>query len=148
VLSKRRDDATISPHAFRDLEPATAWDQCRWRILEKVIEVCPRRAPKLQQIAETARRNQRSARAALLENGVGHDGRRMRQQSNLSGIDWVRSYRLLQRDYPPAREISGRRGALAPTDAPPRIFARGDTRKIPANIDSDPPRHATPFSSL
>ena len=88
AFGKRCDDLAVRTDTFTDFKSATTWDQRGWCVLEQIVEVRTRRAPKLQDIAEAARRNQRRTRPLLLKDGIGHDSGRVREETHL-GVDHI-----------------------------------------------------------
>jgi len=76
---QRRHDRTVRADTLGDLESQSTRDQGRGRVLKKIIKVRARGASQLEHIPKTAGGDEGRARAAFLQDRVGHHGGRVRK---------------------------------------------------------------------
>jgi hypothetical protein len=138
---ERRDDRALRIDALGDLEAPAARHQNGRRVLKQVVEVGPRRAAQLEQIAKAPRRDESRLRALLFEQRVGDDRCRMRQQRHLGGTDGMTLQPLAQASDDAFGEITRSGRDLDDADAAGLFLDQCNIGERPADIDPDPPRH-------
>ena len=87
VLGERRDDLSRRADPLGDLEPPAARHQHVGRVLKQIVQIGARRAAQFEQVAKPGGRDEPGAGALFLEQRVGDDGRRVRQQRDLARVD-------------------------------------------------------------
>ena len=138
---ERRDDSSISADALGDLEPMPAWDQRGGSVLEQIVEIGPCRAPQLQHVPEAARGDECSAGALLLEDRVGNDRGRMRQQPDVGSGDAVALHSVIERRQHALGQVARRGRHLGDADGSARIVDQRHVRERAADVDTYPPGH-------
>ncbi len=86
-LGERRHDFALGADALGNLEAPASRHQHVGRVLQQIVEIGARRAAQLQKVAKAARRDEPGARALFLEQGVGDDRRRVRQECDAGRVD-------------------------------------------------------------
>jgi hypothetical protein len=142
VLGQRGVNVAVRPDPLGDLEPAAAWNERGWRILEQVVKVGPRRAPQLQHIAETARGDERRARPFLFEDGVGDDCGGVRQQAHVGRRDGMAFGGDVERGHHALGQVARRGRHLGHADGAARLVDQRHIRERAADVDAYPPGHA------
>jgi len=109
--------------------------------IRSVISNRRRRGMRIEHVAKPARRHQRGAGAALLEDRVGDDGGGVRQQAHVGRRDAVAFHRRTQRGEDAIGQV--RRGGRHLGDADPAagIVNQRHVGESSADINPDAPRH-------
>jgi hypothetical protein len=141
ALFERGHDLPLRVDPLSDLEAPAARHQYRRRLLKQIVEVGARRAAQLQHVAKAAGRNEPRPRPFLLEQRIGDDGRRVRQERNLGGIDRIAFKPLAQPVDHPLRNVPRSARDFDDADAAGFFLDQRDIGECPADIHSDPPHH-------
>jgi hypothetical protein len=142
VLGKRCDNLALRIDPFGDLEPPAPRHEYGRRILQQIIEIGARGTAELQNVAEPACRDEACPCTLVLQQLIGDDGRRMRQQGHVGRIDAVGIETLTDAVDHRLAEVMRRGRQFGNGNAARRFLHQGDVGEGAANIDADPPRHS------
>ena len=143
---ERGYDLSLRIDPLGDLKAPAARHQHRRRVLKEVVEVGTRRPTQFQHVTEAASGDKPCLRPFFLDQGVGDDRRRMRQQHHPGRVHPISCEPLTDPVDHSLGNVPRRGRDLGDTDPTGLLVDQHDVGKRPADIDPDPPRHREPLT--